>query len=149
MRLTPLAIAGTLAVAALATPATAATKKPTSKEYDVQEPAPDPTNQAGQGYSVCNQVVPNSFDTHEFTAPVVGKIKVTLTGFVGDWDLLLMDKSGNELTYSGGSDLGTPATPYEESFSYKVKKPRTLLKIVACNYAGGPNAHVKYVFTPS
>ena len=152
MRITPLAIAGTLAVAAFATPATAATKKPISKEYDVTAPAPDPTNYAGtatgQGYSVCNQTVPNSFDKHEFTAPWVGKIKVTLTGFTGDWDLLLMDKNGNELTNSGGSDIGSPATPQQESFTYKIKKAKTAVEIVACNWAGGPSGHVKYTFTP-
>lgn len=146
MRITPLVLAGLLAAAGLAGPAAAAPRKPISKSYQASAPMPDPTNYAGQGYSVCAQNVPNSFDKKEFRAPAAGKIKVTMTDFTGDWDLLFMDAKGNEVTNSGGSDLGSPATPATEMFTAKIKKAGTFY-IVACNWAGGATANVKYTFT--
>jgi len=148
MRITPLALVGVVALAALATPAGATTKKPISKTYTANAPAPDPSNYAQQSpYDVCAQAVPNSFDVHEFTAPALGKLKVELSGFTGDWDLLLTDKAGNEITSSGASDVGSPTTAATESLSAKIKKAKTTYRIVACNWAGGSTATVKYTFT--
>lgn len=147
MRLTPFALAGLLVAAAAATPADAAPRKPITKTYEASAPTPDPSNYAGQGYSVCAMNVPNSFHIHKFKAPAAGKLKIELTGFTGDWDLLFLDSKGSELATGGASDLGTPQTPAKESMTAKIKKKGATYEIVACNWAGGPTGTVKYTFT--
>jgi hypothetical protein len=153
MRITPLVLAGALVVAAGAagSPASAAaSKKPISKTYAVTAPVPDPTNWAGQGgvagYSVCAQRVPSSFQADTFKAPAAGKLKVTLSGFNGDWDLLIMDSKKSEVTAGGDSAVATPAAPATETATAKIKKAGTYT-IVACNWAGGPTGSVSYTFT--
>lgn len=135
------AMAVTAAVATLGGAAQANHKKPIEKTYSVTAPAPDPTNYAAGSYSVCAQTVPGSFHVEEFAAPEAGTMKVTMTGFQGDWDLLMTDDKGRELSAGGSSDLGGT-----ETMSYKAKKAGTL-NVIACNWAGSPTATVKYVFT--
>ena len=133
---------GVLTAATVVAPgALGAPPKPITKTYEATAPAPDPSNYAGQGYSVCAQNVPGSFHTEEFKAPAAGSLKVELTDYQGDWDLLLMDGKGKELATGGSSDLGTP-----EIATVKLKKPG-VIQIVACNWAGGPTGQVKYTFT--
>lgn len=132
-----------LAAATVAAPgAVAAPPKPVTKTYTATAPLPDPTNLVG-GYSVCAQNVPQSFHIEQFKVPAAGSVKVVLTGFLGDWDLLLMDGKGKELAYGG-------ALPPEtgEIAQVKFKKP-TVLQIVACNWAGGPTGEVTYTYTPA
>jgi hypothetical protein len=154
MRLTSLVLAGALVAAgAAATPASAASKKPISKSYAVTAPAPDPTNWADlggvAGYSVCAQRIPNSFQKFSFTAPATGRLKVSLTGFTGDWDLLVTDAKGNEVTAGGSDGRNTPATQGEgdENVTVKVKKARTTYNLIACNWVGGPTGTLAYTFT--
>jgi hypothetical protein len=147
MRITPLALVGVVAMAALATPAGATTKKPISKTYTATAAAPDPSNYAGQSYDVCAQTVPGSFDKHEFASPGIGKLKVELSGYTGDWDLLITDAEGNEITSSGGSDIGSPAAAATEAATAKIKKAKQKYYIIACNWAGASTATVKYTFT--
>ena len=148
MRPTTVALAGLMVAAVAAAPSSAGAKpkKPITKTYTATASTPDPSNYAGQGYSVCAQNVPGSFHTEEFKAPAAGKIKVELSGFTGDWDLLLLDSKGTEITTGGASDIGTPQTPARESMTAKIKKPQ-IYKIIACNWAGGPTGTVKYTFT--
>ena len=134
----------TLAVLAAATvtaPAALAAPKPITKTYPAAAPMPDPTNYAGQGYSVCAQNVPQSFHKETFKVPAAGSLKVELTGYQGDWDLLLVGDKGQELATGGATDLGVP-----EVVQVKFKKA-TAVSIVACNWAGGPTGTVKYTFT--
>lgn len=154
MRITPIVVAGTLAATAFAAaPATAAKKKPITKTWTITAAAPDPTNWAGQagaaGYSVCAQRVPGSFEIKEFKAPASGKLKVTLVGFSGDWDLLIMDKNNSEMAYGGSSGLNTPDAPTagDETATVKVKKAGTIIKMVGCNWAGSNSGTMKMVFT--
>jgi len=147
MRTATLVIVAAVAAATAASPAVAAPKKPITKSYTANAPAPDPSNQAGQSYNVCAQNVPQSFDKKEFVAPGVGKLKVELSGYTGDWDLLIMDAAGNEVTSSGGSDVGTPAAAATEAATAKIKKAKAKYYIVACNFAGGSTGNVKYTFT--
>jgi hypothetical protein len=130
----------------VAAPGALADGKPVEEEYAATAPTPDPTNYAGaatgEGYSVCAQNVPGSFQVDQFKAPSAGKLKVDLTGFAGDWDLLLIDDKGAELAAGGSSDVSNG-----ETAGVTLKKPATI-QIVACNWAGGPTATVKYVFTP-
>ena len=149
MRTTSLALVAALVVGVAASPASAKPKKhkkPITKTYTAMAPLPDPSNQTMQFYSVCAQNVPQSFDLKEFTAPAPGKLKVEMTGFTGDWDLLLMDSEDLEVASSGGSEIA-PAQPASESMTFKIKKSKKKYSIVACNYAGGASATVKYTFT--
>ena len=149
MRTTPVlaAAAAVLAAAASAMPADAAPRKPITKTYTATAAMPDPTNYAQQGYSVCAQNVPGSFHTETFKAPAAGKLQVKLTDFTGDWDLLLLDSKGTEITSGSASDVGTPQTPASESMTTKVKKAGATYKIIACNWAGGATGKVTYTFT--
>ena len=153
MRITPLVLAGALAAAALATPADAAPRKPITKTYEATAPTPDPTNYldlaGASNYSVCNQVVPQSWHVHTFTAPAVGKLNIKVYGFTGDWDVLLTNTQGTELTFGGSESLNTPDAPTagDESVTYKIKKAKTKINIISCNWAGSPTATVKYTFT--
>jgi hypothetical protein len=146
MRRTTLAIAVLVTLAGLAAPASAG-KKPITKTYTATAAAPDPTNSAPGGTTVCGQRVPGSFDSKPFTAPAPGKLVVDLSDIEGDWDLLLTDASGSEVSGSGSGGYGTPAAPSSERVSVKVKKAKATYNIIACNWAGGPTATVKYVFT--
>jgi hypothetical protein len=135
----------TVAVAALALVTAAgsgalAGPKPITKTYTATAPMPDPTNFVG-GYSVCAQNVPGSFHTEEFTVPEAGTLKVELTDYEVDWDLLLMNGKDEEIAYSGSGGVGAP-----EVVQVKFKK-KTPVKIVACNWAGGPTGQVTYTFT--
>jgi type 1 fimbria pilin len=152
MRKSPLVVAGLVAAVGVAAPATAAPKakpkpKPITKTYTATAPVPDPSNYAQQGYSVCAQNVPQSYHTTSFTAPAPGKLSIQVSEFYGDWDLLIMDGSGSELTTGGASDVGTPQTAAVESATVKVKKKGAKYQIVACNWAGSSTAKVTYTFT--
>lgn len=114
--------------------------KPITKTYTATAPLPDPTNLVG-GYSVCAQTVPMSFHIEEFKVPAAGTLKVELTDYQLDWDLLLMDGKDKEIASSGSGGLGEP-----EVAQIKFKKAG-LVQIVACNWAGGPTGQVKYTFT--
>jgi hypothetical protein len=148
MRLTPLVLAGSLVVVASAVPAGAAAKpkKPITKTYTATAPAPDPTNTVPGGYDVCAMKVPNSFQLTKFKAPAVGKLKVTATDFLGDWDVLLLDSKGTQIATGESSEIGKPNDPKPEVATAKIKKPG-IYSIVVCNWAGGSTAKVTYVFT--
>ena len=147
MNRTAALVVASLAVAAVAAPPAMAApkKKPITKAYTATAPAPDPTNYgqpAGASkYSVCAMNVPSSFDRQEFQVPAAGTLSVEVSGYQGDWDLLLIDADGSELATGGSSDLGVP-----ETTEVRFKKAQKV-SIVACNWAGTPTASVKYTFT--
>jgi hypothetical protein len=144
MNRTAALVVASLAVAAVAAPPAMAApkkKKPITKTYAVTAPAPDPTNYAMQGYSVCAQNVPGSFDKQTFQVPAAGSLSVELSGFTGDWDLLLEDSDDSELASGGSSGVSNV-----ESVDVRFKKAQKV-SIVACNWAGAPTASVTYTFT--
>lgn len=114
--------------------------KPITKTYTATAPMPDPTNVAG-GYTVCAQTVPQSFHIEEFKVPAAGTLKVELTEYEVDWDLLIMDGKDKEIASSGSGGVGEP-----EIAQIKFKKAG-LVQIVACNWSGGPTGTVTYTFT--
>jgi hypothetical protein len=118
-----------------------APRKPITKTYTATAPAPDPTNWVEANYSVCNQMVPNSFHKEPFKAPEAGSLQLEMSGYQGDWDLLVLNSKNSEAGHAGSSDLGVP-----EKTTIKIKKAESFT-IVACNWAGGPTATVKYTFT--
>ena len=140
MNRTLTATAAILAAATVAAPAALAAPKPITKTYTATAATPDPTN-AGGGYTVCAQNVPGSFHTEPFKVPAAGSLKVTLTDYQVDWDLLLVDDKGRELGSSGAGGVGGP-----ETLQVKFKKA-TAVKIIACNWSGGPTGKVTYTFT--
>ncbi len=155
MRILPLVVTGALVAAGAAAPASAATKKkpkPITKTHQATAAAPDPTNHLNEvqpGYSVCAQRVPQSFQTFTFKAPAIGKLNVKLTGFTGDWDVLILDSKGSEIGYGGNGELNTPQDPTvgNENTTVKIKKAKTTYSLVACNWAGGNTATLTYTFT--
>lgn len=116
-------------------------KKPITGSYTATAPTPDPTNFVPGKYPVCAQNVPGSYDAHPFTVPAKGTLHIDLTGFVGDWDLLLVDADKAMIGESGN----TPPVN-EETVDVSFKKSQKV-SIIACNWAGGSTGNVKYVFT--
>jgi hypothetical protein len=137
------------AVAVTAAPAGAATRKPITKTYTATAPVPDVTNNGPSArYTVCEQTLPQSFHVEPFKAPAPGKLSVKLTGFTGDWDLLIVDAAkGSEAGAGSALEPSTPAAPATELATIKVKKAGTTYNIIACNFAGGPTGTVTYTFT--
>lgn len=146
MNRTAALLAGCVAVVGVVAPtASAAPKakpKPITKTYTATAPTPDPTNFAGMGYSVCAQNVPQSFHDEPFKVPAAGTLKVELTGYLGDWDLLLMDGAREEIAFSGLTEVQGQAEVVQVKF-----KKATQTHIIACNWAGAPTGTVKYTFT--
>ena len=137
------------AVAALAAAGTvqAAPPKPIEKTYTATAPAPDPTNQGGvSSHAVCAMNVPQSFHIEKFDAPAPGTLKIEITDFIGDWDLLVQDSKGRDVATAEQIDTGLPTAPDPDGASLKIKKPESY-SIIACNFAGAPTATVKYKFT--
>jgi hypothetical protein len=129
----PVALIGVTAAGSLAAP------KETKGTFDAAA-SPDPTPAAGE---VCQGITPSGRFEVPLKIPVPGKIKVDLTGFQGDWDLTIEDKTGAVLSQSAGFVEATT-----ETVAVKFKK-KTEITIVACNFAGGPTAKGSYVFTPT
>ncbi|MDP3711199.1 MAG: hypothetical protein Q8R60_01775 [Mycobacteriales bacterium] len=137
--------AASVAIVGTALPSVAAPKpKPITATYTATAATPDPTGGVASDYSLCGQTVPGSFDKRPFTVPAAGTLKVELSGYVNDWDLLLMDGAGKELAGSGSG--GYAPAPAPEVVTVKFKK-KTPVQIVACNWAGGPTGTVTYTFT--
>ena len=137
-------LAASLAVGVVAAPTALAApkKKPVVVQYTATAGTPDPTNGVSSDYSVCAQTVPGSFDSRPFKVPAAGRLKIELTGYQVDWDLLLMDAEKSEIAGSGsGGYMGGL-----ESVEVKMKKAQTV-HVVACNWAGGPTGNVKITFT--
>ena len=151
MRITSYVVVAALATAGLAGQADAAPKrkpkpKPITKTYEATAPAPDFTNLASEG--VCKRNVPQSWHTHTFKAPAIGRLAVVVSDFIGDWDVIILDPKGTEIASGELLEQGTPAAPKTEPAAAKIKKAGSY-QIIACNWAGGPTAKVKYTFTYS
>lgn len=128
----PIALIGVTAATSSAAP------KPPVKKTFTAAATPDPTATAT---SACHGLTPSSRFTVPFKVPAAGKLVVDLTGFQGDWDLIVENKGGTTLGESAGFVEAT-----KESVALKFKKPTDVV-IVACNFAGGPAASGAYTFT--
>ena len=120
------------------TPALAGPKSVT-KSYTATG-TPSPTNVA---LGVCNGDIPGSNYDETFKAPFKGRLTVDLTGFVGDWDMALV-QDGSNSAESAQDATADPQTP-EHIDGFKLKKGEEVT-IRSCNFSGGPTANVKYVF---
>jgi hypothetical protein len=146
-RLVP-AIALGAGLAVLVAPATAApAKKPITKSFAVTIPVPvgDPTaTQACVGPEI-----PGNRHVEKFKAPAIGSLKLEVTGFVGDWDVAILDAKGKRVAEgdnasAAGTAMSTGSTV--ERATLKVKKPGDY-QLVVCNFTGSPSGTGKYTFT--
>lgn len=138
-----------LVVAGMATvPSQAATKKkaPVKGTYAVNlvsDPTTEALNTAGK--DGCVGLSPAGKDSHPFTVPGAGKLRVVLdgsdasSGKAFDWDLYLVDADGNTYSSSNGP------TAHEETTD--VFKKKMALTIQVCNLIGTPAGTVSYTFT--
>ena len=137
-------VAAALVAAFVATPpAEAKHRRPLKGSYDVRIPVPFP-GEAASG-SHCEEAPDGvSRNMKTLTLPSSGKLKVTLTEWVGDWVVELFDSKNNFLTSAGALSTGDTSI----SLNYR-KKTRTSQKVTIgiCNFAGGPDGHVDWTFT--
>jgi hypothetical protein len=114
--------------------------KSVSKSYTATAFPPSPTNvQLG----VCHGDVPGSNFDQPFKAPFAGRLTIDMDGFVGDWDLALVQDGANSAE-SAQAATDSPMTP-EHIDAYKLKKGEAVV-IRSCNFSGGPTANMKYTF---
>lgn len=151
----PVALTLVVAAGALAPALAAPAKpKPITEEYSLEH-APVPLPLAGiDGVDGTNSCADSNFEGISTTTKTIktvgaGTLEVTLTDFAGDWDITVMNDKGDVLGIGAGTTTGDPSslgTGLTEKAVIKTKKAMTLV-IGTCNFAGGPTAEAKYVFT--
>lgn len=132
-------VAGT---ALIATPGDAAPKpkpKPIVQEIPFTDATPDYSGWAVGPDSHCAGVLPRE-EPYAFKAPAAGTLKVSISGFTGEWALDLRNEKGAVLAET---DVLSPET---ESLTIKLRKPG-VVSIAPCNLAGTPEALISLVFT--
>lgn len=136
-----LALATAVAVGlTLGTAAQAAPPKNFEKTVAFTDATPDPTgNLAATEAEHCLGELPREKPI-ELKVPGSGTVEVTISGFQGDWTLMITDAKGELIT---GADVNPPDT---ETASFPMKKAGTV-NILPCNLAGTPQASVKMVYT--
>jgi hypothetical protein len=82
--------------------------------------------------------------------PGKGKLTADLSGFDGDWDLYVFDDAKNVIVGRSENVQVPDGAAQEENVTVVLKKMADL-SIVACNWAGGPQAelHYKALFIPA
>lgn len=136
----PLALIVIAAVAATAAPGAAAPKpKPITQEVPFTDATPDYSGWAIGTDSHCAGVLPREA-AYEFKAPAAGSLKVSISGFTGEWALDLRDAKGNVLAET---DV---LAPEQETLTIKLRRPG-VVNIAPCNLAGTPEALISLVFT--
>ena len=80
---------------------------------------------------------------HEFKPPANGQLSASMEGFDGDWDLYVFQ--GDVALMRSDQAQVPDGAPAEEKLALPLKKGKAVT-IVACNWAGGPEATVHYQF---
>lgn len=135
-----------LAVAAaclVAPPVEAAKRKPVTSTYGVLLPVPYPVE--GSGGAHCSEGIDGlSRDLRKVTLPAaVGQLKVTLSGFVGDWVVEIYDAKGRVLAY--GAELNLTSGTRQATYKKK-KSAKETITLAVCNLGGTPQAIVSRTF---
>lgn len=147
MRRAVIALALAALVAALGAVPALAGGKTTKDSFDAQAlPFPNYSSETGTAQRSCLAGQEGVHKvSHPFTAPAKGVLSAKVEGFTGDWDLFLTDSTGKELAGSVGDQIegGDPAT---EEVSLPLK-PKQVVNIVPCNFAGQPTVTVNFQFT--
>lgn len=142
MKRIPLALVLITAVAATAAPSVAAPKpKPIKQEVPFTDATPDYSGWAIGPDSHCAGLLPRE-EPYVFKAPAAGTLKVSISGFTGEWALDLRNEKGDVLAETD------TLHPELETLSIKVRKP-TVVHVAPCNLAGTPEALISLVFTYS
>lgn len=143
-------LSGLIGVGLLSAPGSAASKKKLEDTVSLTAaPFPNYSSVTGTSSPGCTA---GEEGVHKVTTPLhvpgKGKLTADLTGFTGDWDLYVFDKSDRVLASSANDQ--TAGAPMEERLSISFTK-MTDIAIVGCNWAGAPQAelHYKLVYTPS
>jgi hypothetical protein len=141
----PAALVAVVALGSISPAMAKSKRKPMKKSYSATLPVPHPLPPSGP--SCADDPGAQSEHRETLKIPAAGKLSVTATGFVGDFDLGVFTKAGDSFAQGGGVDTpGTNTGKGVESLSTKIKKPGTYYLDV-CNFAGNGTANVSYTFT--
>ena len=137
-------VAAVAAIGLLAAPAAAGTRR-IHKSFTAHAiPLPNYGSHTGVGPGCAAGVEGVHKVTKSFKAPGTGKLTVSTEGFLGDWDLYVFDSKGTMIGSSDSAQVPDGA-PAEEQIKIGLRKGKTV-KITACNWAGGPEAEVHYMY---
>lgn len=137
---TPLIVAAALGVGAVAVPvAVAAPPQGFSKTVTFVDQTPDPSAYF-LGPEHCMGRLPAEKPV-SVRIPAAGTVDVAISGFTGEWSLMITDAGGDVIAVA---DADAPAT---ESTSFRVKRAGTI-NILPCNLAGTFEATLTYAFKP-
>jgi len=117
--------------------------------FTAHAPQPDPTSYFGLGpHFVCNMTFPQSWDSRPFVAPGAGSLALTVSGFTGDWDLLVLDSRGRDVAVSHDLDFIRTDEPGVDRALLRIRRAARFT-VTACNTLGSDTATVSWVFTPA
>lgn len=137
----PFALICTVAVAvvgAVVVPAEAATPKGFSKKMAFVDQTPDPSAFV-VGPEHCLGRLPREKPV-TVAIPGSGIVRIAISGFQGEWSLLVSDPAGDVIATA---DADAPAT---ESLEMRLKKAQRI-QILPCNLAGTFEATLTYSYT--
>lgn len=144
-KLTPALLAGLVSVStALPAGANGHEQPPppgsASATYSVVAPSPMPVASAAGGCTVGQEDVHK--DSRVFKVARAGDLFVSVSNFTGDWDAGIVDReTGRMLDYAAHA-FGSVETVQASLAANQG------VDIVACNFAGGPTATVRFTFSP-
>ncbi len=136
-----LLLTGLLAVVAAGSlaPAQAATPKPFTGSTPFHDATPDPTgNSAATDKEHCKGELPREKPV-ELKVKDPGVVTVSISGYQGDWTLMITDPAGKLL---GGADVNPPDF---ENAVVTLKKPGTIL-MYPCNLVGTFDATLSWAY---
>lgn len=134
----PLLISAVLIVAAGAlAPVQAGTPKPFSKKVAFVDETPDPSGYL-LGSEHCLGELPREKPVR-VVLPAAGVLDISITGFTGEWSLLITEPSGKVI---GSADADAPKT---ESTSLRLKQGGPV-DILPCNLFGTFEATLSYSY---
>lgn len=136
--------------ALVAAPAGAAPKRTIRRTFEVTVPVPLRAYLSPGSPVRCNVGGPGATGAHQvesFTAPAAGTLSVEVTGFRGDWDVVLF-ASGRRVAEGGPTRTPTVMSDgtLVETLVHTFTKAGPS-EIVICNFAGSPYGTGKYTFT--
>ena len=136
----PLVLMVTAGLALSAAPGAAAPKpKPIAQEVPYTDATPDYSGWVVGTDSHCAGLLPRE-EPYAFKAPAAGTLKVSISGFTGEWALDLRNDKGAVLAET---DV---LAPEQESLTVKLRKGG-VVNIAPCNLAGTPEALISLLFT--
>lgn len=146
----PLALVAVVAAGAFA-PSFAAPPKPITGSFEATGlPVPVTGRDVTDTASSCiNSMFEGiSITTKEIKTVGAGTLLVELSGFIGDWDIAILNDKGEQIA-AGDNAAATGTSPSTgdivEKAQVKFKKAATI-RISVCNFAGGPTASAKYTY---